>query len=75
MTGGTLRGARRLRRRRFGSALGAGLMTLTTAAALGVNPAPLQAAAAVCGASGSHTICVTMPVDPDGTGTYVLSGE
>jgi hypothetical protein len=75
MTGGTPRGARRFPRRRFGSGLGAGLTALTAAVALGVNPVPLRAAAAVCGASGNHTICVTMPVDPDATGTYVLSGD
>ena len=60
--------------KRFGSALGAAVMILTGTVALGANP-PLQAATAICGASGSHTICVTMPVDPDGTGTYVLTGE
>jgi hypothetical protein len=60
--------------KRFRSALSAAVMILTGTVALGANP-PLQAATAICGASGKHTICVTMPVDPDGTGTYVLSGD
>jgi len=45
-------------------------------AAVTASPAPpLEAAAAVCGQSSSHTICLMMPVDPDPGGVYHLSSN
>ncbi|HEV8089935.1 MAG TPA: metallophosphoesterase [Actinomycetota bacterium] len=59
-----------MRRHVYECALAIALLMLAA-----LTPPAVQAAAAICGASGTHTICVTMPGTPDSTGTYMLSGD